>query len=43
MFNRRGTTDDELGMCEAINKQEEDGQFVGTSHTYRLKFTNSRE
>lgn len=42
MFNRRGSTNDDLGMPEEINEIF-NGEPVRTHHRYLLKFSVSRE
>jgi hypothetical protein len=41
MFNRRGTTHDNLGMPEGMNELF-NGEPIKTFHRYYLKFTSSR-
>ena len=41
MFNRRGSTDDELGLPEAINESV-NGHPIRTGSSYLLKFTSTR-
>lgn len=42
MFNRRGSSSDDLGMPEPINELE-DGRPLRTHNKYYVKFTNNRE
>ena len=41
MFNRRGITNDDLGMPEGINEFF-NGAPIKTYHRYYLKFTSNR-
>lgn len=44
MFNRRGTTQDDLGLGEAMSDTDSSSnQPIKTHHTYWLKFTRNRE
>ena len=43
MFNRRGVTNDDLGLPESILETDEFGKPISTYHKYYLKFTNTRE
>ena len=43
MFNRRGSSSDQLGMDEPLNEQDKSNQPIKTSHRYFLKFTPNRE
>jgi hypothetical protein len=42
MFNRRGTSQDELGMPENLNEFA-NGEPIRTSHRYWVKVTRDRE
>lgn len=42
MFNRRGTTSDDLGMGEGMNEYHA-GSPIRTHNIYQLKFTRDRE
>ena len=42
MFNRRGSTDDDLGLAEPLNESNL-GMPIRTNNLYYLKFTTSRE
>lgn len=43
MFNRRGSSQDDLGMPEPLNEQDSRSKPIQTQHKYYVKFTNDRE
>lgn len=43
MFNRRGSSVDDLGLPEAMSENDESGQPIKTNHRYYLKFTRDRD
>jgi hypothetical protein len=43
MINRRGYTDDGLGMAEALNEKDSKGNGLNVSAKFYLSFTDSRE
>lgn len=42
MFNRRGYSNDDMGMVEPINEVDNRGYGFNVSAKFYLKFTNSR-
>ena len=43
MFNRRGSSSDDLGLPDVMDEKDELNQPIKTQHKYYLKFTNDRE